>query len=68
MSYKIRNKITPKIQLDIFEMIFLHLLEYPSMRYKLSAMIESWDRVDEAELDLKFRKLELEIIQKNDTL
>jgi len=57
-------KISPKLQLDIFEIIFLHLLEYPSMRYKLMAMIESRNRVDEAELDLKLRKLELELLQK----
>ena len=57
-------KITPKTQLDIFEAVFLNLLEHPSMRWKLLKMIESRDRVDNAELDLKLRKLELEIIQK----
>lgn len=60
------KRISPSLQLDIFEMVFLHLLEYPSMRYKLTAMIESRDRVDNAELDLKLRRLELEIIQKED--
>ena len=58
-------KINSNTQLDIFEIVFLNLLEYSSMRYKLTAMIESRDRVDEAELDLKLRKLELELIQKN---
>ena len=58
-------KINTETQLEIFEMVFLHLLEYPSMRYKLQDMLGSRDRVDEAELDLKLRKLELELIQKN---
>lgn len=57
------KRISPSLQLDIFEMVFLHLLDYPSMRWSLKKMIESRDRVDEAELDLKLRKLELEIIQ-----
>ena len=57
-------KITPKTQLDIFEMVFLSLLEKPSMRWKLKDIIESRDRVDNAELDLKLRKLELELLQK----
>jgi len=57
------SKINTKTQLDIFETVFLFLLEKPSMRWQLKKMIESRDRVDEAELDLKLRKLELEIIQ-----
>ncbi len=57
-------KINPKTQLDIFEIVFLHLLEYPSMRYKLMDIIESRNKVENAELDLELRKLELEIIQK----
>jgi hypothetical protein len=60
-------KIKPKTQLDIFEMIFLHMLEKPSMRWQLKRMIESRDRVDQAELDLSLRKLELEFIQKEDS-
>lgn len=57
-------EIDTKTQLDIFETVFLSLIERPSLRWKLKAMLESWDRVDEAELDLKLRRLELEIIQK----
>lgn len=57
------KRISPKLQLDIFEMVFLHLLDFPSYRWKLKEMIESRDRVDEAELDLKLKKLELEIIK-----
>ena len=59
-------KINSKLQLEIFEAVFLHLLEYPSMRWNLKSMIESRDRVDNAELDLILKKLELEIIQKED--
>lgn len=55
-------KINSETQLDIFEVVFLSLLEVPSMRWKLLAMLESRDRVDEAELDLKLRRLELELI------
>lgn len=55
-------KISPKTQLDIFEIIFLIIIEKPSLRWQLKKMIESRDRVDEAELDLMLRKLELEII------
>jgi hypothetical protein len=56
-------KVSPKLQLDIFENILIVMLEKPSMRWRLLKMIESRDRVDEAELDLKLRKLELEIIK-----
>ena len=55
-------KISSELQLEIFEEVFLALIETPSLRWKLKAMIESRDRVDEAELDLKLRRLELEII------
>ncbi len=58
------KKINPSLQLEIFETIFLYAIEIPSFRYKLMEMLESRDRVDEAELDLKLRKLELEIITK----
>jgi len=57
-------QISPSLQIDIFEIVFLHLLEFPSMRWKLKKLIESRDNVDNAELNLKLRKLELEIIQK----
>lgn len=57
------TKITPDTQLDIFEVVFLGLLERPSIRWKILKMLESRDRVDMAELDLKLRKLELEIIK-----
>ena len=59
-------KITPNTQLDIFETVFLQAIEVPSLRWKLLKIIESRDRVDNAELDLKLRKLELEIIKKED--
>lgn len=57
-------KLSPETQINIFEIVFLHLLDYPSMRWRLAKMIESRDRVDEAELDLKLRKLELELLKK----
>lgn len=64
MSTKNIIQLPFELQLEIFETIFLHILEYPSMRWQLLKMIESQDRVDDAELDLKLRKLELEIIKK----
>lgn len=63
MNNKIRW-IPANLQIDIFESVFLHLLDHPSMRWKLKKMIESRDNVDNAELDLRLRKLELDIIQK----
>ena len=57
-------KIDFKTQLEIFEKIFLYFLEYPSLRWQLKKMVESQDRIDEADLDLKLRKLELEIIER----
>lgn len=59
-------KIPSSVQLEIFETVFLHLIEHPSTRWKLKAMIDSRDKVDQAELDLKLRKLELEIIKKGE--
>ena len=59
-------KLSSELQLEIFEEVFLSLLEIPSLRWKLLTMLESRDRVDEAELDLKLRKLELEILQKKE--
>jgi len=56
------KRIDANLQLEIFETVFLYILEKPSLRWSLLKMIESRDRVDEAELDLKLRKLELEII------
>jgi len=56
-------KISPKLQIEIFEMAFLYMIEKPSLRWRLKSMIDSRDRVDEAELDLKLRKLELELIK-----
>ena len=58
-------KLTVDTQLDIFETIFLHLLDIPSMRWKLKRMIESREKVDQAELDLKLKVLEIEILQQN---
>jgi len=60
-------KVSPKLQLEIFETVLNYLIEFPSMRWKLKAMIDSRDKVDQAELDLKLRMLELEIIKKEDT-
>ena len=56
-------KLTVNTQLDIFETIFLHLLDIPSMRWNLKRMIESREKVDQAELDLKLKVLEIEILQ-----
>ena len=61
-------KISPQLQLEIFETVFLHLVEHPSTRWKLKSMIDSRDNVDQAELDLKLRKLELEIIKQKGEL
>ena len=52
-------------QLDIFEAIFLYMIEKPSLRWKLKKMIESRDKVDFARLDLELRKMELEILRRN---
>jgi len=56
------KRIDANLQLEIFEEIFLYAIEVPSFRWSLLKMIESRDRVDDAELDLKLRRLELEII------
>jgi len=61
-------KINSNLQLEIFETVFLYLIEKPSMRWSLLKMIESRDRVDNAELDLKLRKLELELTKKEEIL
>jgi hypothetical protein len=58
--------ISPKLQLEIFEMVFLHLIEYASTRWKMKAIIDSRDNVDNAEVDLKLRRLELELLKKED--
>ncbi len=50
-----------KIQLDIFEKIFLDLLESPSVRWELKKMIEHYDKVDFAEVDFKLKKLSAEL-------
>lgn len=54
------------IQLEIFKKVFLELIEVPSFRYKLKSMIDSRERAEQAELDLRLKKLELEIMQKDD--
>lgn len=56
--------ITIDMQLDIFEDILLRLIDIPSDRWRLMRMLESQDKVDNAELDLKLKKLELELLQK----
>lgn len=58
-------KVSPQMQLDIFEMVFLYMIEKPSMRWKLKSLIDSRDNVDNAEVDLKLRKLELDLMKKN---
>ena len=50
------EKIPFELQLDIFEKIFFFYLEIPSMRWKIKSMIEKYDDVDFAELDLKLEK------------
>ena len=62
MSRENTVQISSDLQLDIFETVFLSLLDHILMREKLKSMLESRNRVDEAELDLKLRKLELELI------
>jgi len=58
------NEISFDIQLEIFEKILMRIVENPSSRWNIKRIIDSRDRVDFAELDLKLRKLELEIIKK----
>ena len=58
------KEISRDLQLEIFEKVFLEIIETTSLRWKLQEMIESRNGVDQAELELKMRKLELEIIQK----
>jgi hypothetical protein len=57
-------KISPTLQLEIFETVFLHLIEYPSMRYKIQKILDSRERVDQAELNLRLKRLELEIVHR----
>ena len=54
----------PHKQIEIFEKIFMKLMDNPSTRWIIKNMIDSRDNIDYAELDLKLRKLELEIIKK----
>ena len=58
-------KISPLMQLEIFETVFLHLLDYSSMRYKLLKIINSRERVEQAKLDLDLKKIEVEIKHNN---
>ena len=58
------TKIKKLDNLDIFEKVFLSMIEYPSMRWNLKRMIDNQDKVDFAELDVKLRKLEYEISKK----
>ena len=41
---------------DVFEKVFLEFLEIPSLRWKMKDMIQKYDDVDFAELDLKLKK------------
>ena len=55
------RKITEEEQLNIFQEVFLTIIEIPSMRMYLQKMIESRDRVDMAEVNLMLAKLSLEL-------
>jgi len=53
-----------KNKMDIFEEIFLFLIDVPSIRWKLKKIIDSKDTVDFASLNVSLNKLELEIIRR----
>ena len=55
------RKITEEEQLNIFQEVFLTIIEIPSMRMYLQKMIESRDRVDMAEVNLMLTKLAVEL-------
>ena len=59
------KKITIDQQLEIFERVFFILIETPSFREHLRAMIDSREKVDLAEVDLKLAKLSVEINEQN---
>jgi hypothetical protein len=53
--------ITPEIQLEIFETVFLHMIEYPSTRWSMKRLIEARDKLDFAQVDLMLKQVEFEI-------
>lgn len=54
------------MQYEIFEEMFITLLEFPSMRYMMKKLIESRERIDQVQLDKKLTLLELEILKRED--
>jgi hypothetical protein len=60
--------ITPEVQLDIFEKIFLHMIEYPSTRWSMKRLIEARDKLDFAQVDLMLKQLDFEIQEKGGEL
>lgn len=65
MKKKVNIKAPSKKEIDIFERVFLYAIEIPSFRWKMKRMIKSCDRVDFAEVNLKLKRLEIELAQKN---
>ena len=55
------KNITEQEQLDIFQEVFLTIIEIPSMREYLKKMIDSRERVDMAEVNLMLTKLSVEL-------
>ncbi len=66
MPNKTKEKDIIDMQYEIFEDMFITLLDFPSMRYMMKKLIESRERIDQTQLDIKLKRLELEILQKED--
>jgi len=64
MPNKTNEKDIIDMQYEIFEEMFITLLDFPSMRYMMKKVIESRERIDQTQLDIKLKRLELEILQK----
>lgn len=65
MKKKINVKIPTSKEIAVFESVFLYAMDIPSFRWKIKKMIESYDKVEFAEVNLKLKKLEIELSQKN---
>ncbi len=51
-------------QLDIFERVFLTLIEYPSHRWSLKKIIDARDKLEVSDLKIKLQELEVEILKR----
>lgn len=57
-------KINTDMQLDIFEKVFLELIERPIYREHLKRMLLAAEQVDMAKADFMLKKLDLEIMER----